>query len=150
MQMISTPAAAARNHLVLHLHVSGNRPDIICALYTCSLIPAHVRDAHSWAGVHLMHNFQFQFRRRHCDDYCEVVIITRSWLTDKKNKNGDTALLVAASNGHDDVVVRLLERGAKHDMKNKQGDTALSAAAAAAIAGHFVDVREFVRSKEAV
>ena len=47
MQMISNFAAAAREHLVRHLHVSGDQPDIIYALFTFSLIHAHVCDARS-------------------------------------------------------------------------------------------------------
>jgi hypothetical protein len=59
MKMMSKRAAATREHLVRRLHVSGERPDTLYSLDTRTLIPTHVRDAHSWARVHLTHNLQY-------------------------------------------------------------------------------------------
>ena len=59
MKVTLNRAAATREHLVRRLHMSGERPDTICALYTCTLTPAHVHDARSRAGVHLTHNLQY-------------------------------------------------------------------------------------------
>jgi ankyrin repeat protein len=47
----------------------------------------------------------------------------------EKNKDGDTALRVAANNGHQDIVERLIERGADIDATNEKGHTALIGAA---------------------
>ena len=73
MQVNSNHAAAARKHLVRQLYMSGVRPNIICTLYTCNLIPAHVRDTRSQAGVHLtcyLQSFRAQFTTADCHRYC--------------------------------------------------------------------------------
>jgi ankyrin repeat protein len=46
-----------------------------------------------------------------------------------RNTRGDTPLILAASNGHPDVVRFLLEEGAAVDALNETGDDALTAAA---------------------
>jgi ankyrin repeat protein len=46
-----------------------------------------------------------------------------------KDKDGDSALALAASGGHTDAVVELVKEGAKLDIQNKNGDTAVIIAA---------------------
>ena len=71
MQVNSNHAAAARKHLVRQLYMSGVRPNIICTLYTCNLIPAHVRDTRSQAGVHLTSDMLFAILSR-AVHYCRL------------------------------------------------------------------------------
>jgi uncharacterized protein len=51
------------------------------------------------------------------------------------NQNGDTALHIAASLGHDSVVRLLAEQGARVDVKNKRGLTPAAAAMFGSVAG---------------
>ena len=44
---------------------------------------------------------------------------------EKKNKIGDTALILASEKGHVEVVKALLDAGAKVDEKNNDGKTAI-------------------------
>ena len=45
VKVTSNNAAATREHLVRRPYMSGERLDTICMHDTCTLIPAHVRDA---------------------------------------------------------------------------------------------------------
>ncbi len=47
---------------------------------------------------------------------------------DEQNEDGKTALYLAAANGHLDIVIMLIDAGARPDLKCAQGDTALVAA----------------------
>jgi ankyrin repeat protein len=51
-----------------------------------------------------------------------------SGIINRKNNDGDTALILASSNGHKDIVSLLLSSGAAVNDKNNNGWTALSGA----------------------
>jgi ankyrin repeat protein len=60
-----------------------------------------------------------------------------------KDKDGDSALALAASGGHTDAVVELVKAGAKLDLHNNFGDSALMTAAKN---GHTDAVVELVKA----
>ena len=48
---------------------------------------------------------------------------------DIQNKDGKTALILAAEKGHADIAASLIAKGANMDIQNKDGNTALIVAA---------------------
>jgi hypothetical protein len=68
MQVISNAAAAAREHLVRRLYVSGERSDTICMHDTCTIILAHLLMSTCASDT------QFAIFSR-AGYYCEIVIV---------------------------------------------------------------------------
>lgn len=69
---------------------------------------------------------EFVERARQSDEMAVKLFLITGMNPNARNATGKTALIVAASQGHANIVMLLMENNATIDLKDKEGNTALS------------------------
>jgi ankyrin repeat protein len=96
-----------------------------------------IRGSRGWTTLHTVSK----------KEVAEVLLDKHPELLHMTNTYGSTPLVIAAQDGHDDVVALFLERGANAWLQNESGSSSIHRAAAA---GHFKVIKLLVEHKKGV